>query len=287
MFIYLITNNINNKKYVGLTIRNPKTRWYEHIKRSKCKNLRVGSLHYDISIFGKESFSFEIIKECSTFLEMCNEEKRYIIEMNSFKDGYNLNSGGKTYEVSFLIRNQMSIESVTSKEVYVYDINGIYINSFRSANEASRKLNIDSRKVFRVLSGKRKSCGGYILSYLYKDNYTSINKYLYKYDMFGNLIYIYKSIGECLNMECVSDGVIRRVLNGKRKHHKGYYYTYDKDSKIPEKRRLYQYSTQDNSIISIYNTIKEASERTGILRSTISKNIGNTRKIKNFYFKWK
>ena len=33
MYVYLITNTLNDKKYIGQTKRNLKERWYEHLKK--------------------------------------------------------------------------------------------------------------------------------------------------------------------------------------------------------------------------------------------------------------
>ena len=39
-YIYLITNKINNKKYVGKTELSIKARWKQHIKDSKKNNVK-------------------------------------------------------------------------------------------------------------------------------------------------------------------------------------------------------------------------------------------------------
>ena len=94
MIVYLITNLINDKKYVVITKRLLKVRWYEHVKKSKQKNLSDISLHKDIFLYSKENFKVEVLKECSNISEMCLYEKKYILEFNTLNDGYNLNSGG-------------------------------------------------------------------------------------------------------------------------------------------------------------------------------------------------
>ncbi len=156
MIVYLITNLVNNKKYVGLTTRNIKVRWYEHIKKSKQSNLSNISLHKDIFIYGKNNFKIEVLEECLSINKMCFYERKYIFDLDTIKNGYNQNSGGTYYEVSDKLKKKSSIESNLSKEVYVYYISGEFFSKFHSVNETARVMNIDTRKVFRVLSGIRK-----------------------------------------------------------------------------------------------------------------------------------
>ena len=63
MIVYLIKNLVNDKNYVGLTTRNIKVRWYEHVKKSKKSNLSDISLHKDIFLYGKNNFKIEVLKE--------------------------------------------------------------------------------------------------------------------------------------------------------------------------------------------------------------------------------
>jgi len=85
-FIYLTTNMINNKKYVGM-----------------CKNTHskgyIGSgkiLKASIKKYGKENFNREILEECISFDDMCAAEHRWISKLNAVKseEYYNLYEGG-------------------------------------------------------------------------------------------------------------------------------------------------------------------------------------------------
>lgn len=91
--IYKITNNINGKVYVGLSI-DIHRRWKEHkskIYRSKYKN------SYLYNSFDKHkinNFTFEIIEKCKQ--QKIIEREIYWIEYyDSYKNGYNITSGGQ------------------------------------------------------------------------------------------------------------------------------------------------------------------------------------------------
>lgn len=67
--IYLITNNINNKKYIGQTIQPLKNRIHQHV--SKSRDIDVNTpLHNSIRKHGWSSFSVEIIDYAHSEVEL-------------------------------------------------------------------------------------------------------------------------------------------------------------------------------------------------------------------------
>jgi group I intron endonuclease len=91
--IYVITNKINNKKYVGQTI-NPNSRFNQHIISSK-KDTNI-FLYNAINKYGNENFSFDLV-EIDIPIEDVNErEKDWISKLKTKKPyGYNLTDGGE------------------------------------------------------------------------------------------------------------------------------------------------------------------------------------------------
>lgn len=107
MIIYKITNKINNKVYIGQTIRSLKRRWFEH-----CLDNKIGcfSLHRAIQKYGKENFDIQQIDHAHSRDELDNKEIywiKYYDSMNPLK-GYNLKSGGNTCELSDEVKKRMS-----------------------------------------------------------------------------------------------------------------------------------------------------------------------------------
>ena len=90
-YIYLITNKINGKKYIGqTTMENIYDRWKSHFKTSSnCTCLKRA-----IQKYGREQFKFQIV--CICFDSDCNRyEEEYIKSFGTIvPNGYNIKSGG-------------------------------------------------------------------------------------------------------------------------------------------------------------------------------------------------
>lgn len=89
--IYKITNLVNNKIYIGQTIRDLSIRFKQHCKREGCPYLHNAILRY-----GKDNFKIELIEE----VPITDLDKREIYWISFFKStekeiGYNLYYGGK------------------------------------------------------------------------------------------------------------------------------------------------------------------------------------------------
>lgn len=91
-FIYQIINDINNKKYVGMTERSLEVRFKEHcydaFYKEEAKNR---PLYLAMQKYGVEHFHIELIEETD------NPEEReiyWIKKLNSYYKGYNATLGG-------------------------------------------------------------------------------------------------------------------------------------------------------------------------------------------------
>lgn len=89
MFIYLVTNTVNNKTYVGLTRKT-----LEHRFRYHCYTAGYGSqtiLHKAIRKYGVESFTVTLLETVNDESLLDDAERRWIAEL---KPEYNMTSGG-------------------------------------------------------------------------------------------------------------------------------------------------------------------------------------------------
>lgn len=102
MWIYKITNIINNKIYIGQTIRPIEARFRRHINDAINNKLDT---HFARAIrkYGAENFVCEVIDTATNQDELNKKERYWIQYYNSVKDGYNetdaINKcGGNTYQ---------------------------------------------------------------------------------------------------------------------------------------------------------------------------------------------
>jgi group I intron endonuclease len=90
MLVYLITNTINGKRYVGQTKRTLVRRWAQH-----CKSTGCCALNSAIRKYGAENFIIDVICEPPTKELLDEFEIEYIKRYNTlYPNGYNLQGGG-------------------------------------------------------------------------------------------------------------------------------------------------------------------------------------------------
>jgi group I intron endonuclease len=95
--IYLVTNNVNGKVYIGQTKR--KDRWYHHVWEAQKGRKNKMLLHKAIRKYGAESFTYEVLVS-GVPAEKVNDYERMFIESFNSTDslvGYNYLSYGSAY----------------------------------------------------------------------------------------------------------------------------------------------------------------------------------------------
>lgn len=197
MYVYLITNLVNGKKYVGQTVQNPERRWARH--KRNCVNGYPYHIYNAMRKHGIENFQFELIDECVCSEELFESEIRWIEHYDTFKGvGYNMTSGGMspmlgrthteeskrkmskdrsgklnpfygkkhTEESKRKMSLGVSEVSTLKKPVTQCDLNGNEIKQHESARKASIELSIDASAIGKVCKGKQKTAGGFSWRYL-------------------------------------------------------------------------------------------------------------------------
>jgi group I intron endonuclease len=97
LIVYSIENIVDNKKYIGQTIRGTK-RWNDHrnnLNKNKHENQYLQNAW---NFYGENNFIFEILKSCNNEEELCYWENYYIVKFKTRIDwgnGYNCDEGGK------------------------------------------------------------------------------------------------------------------------------------------------------------------------------------------------
>lgn len=91
-YLYVITNKVNGKKYVGKTYDSVSNRWRDHLKKSKSELNRP--LYRAIAKYGSDSFVVETIAEYPEN-DLEAQEELLIAKLGTFgKNGYNATKGG-------------------------------------------------------------------------------------------------------------------------------------------------------------------------------------------------
>lgn len=107
--IYIITNTVNNKVYIGQTTNSLERRFYEHKQCSRRlskyqldktrripKDIQNSHLYKAMVLYGEDKFTAEALLEINQ--EFLDEyEIKFIKLYNAVKDGYNLTSGGGSF----------------------------------------------------------------------------------------------------------------------------------------------------------------------------------------------
>ena len=95
-YIYLITNKINQKQYVGKTeYNNIQDRWKEHCRDYKKPHIEKRPLYAAMQKYGIENFAISPIEEVvSPDVNLEERESYWIQYYNTYANGYNATLGG-------------------------------------------------------------------------------------------------------------------------------------------------------------------------------------------------
>lgn len=95
MIIYLVTNKINGRMYIGQTVKDLDHRKKQHINNALKGNSDNNYLHNAIIKYRQNNFTWVILHDNITDINLLNRlEIFYIGYYNTFNDGYNLTAGG-------------------------------------------------------------------------------------------------------------------------------------------------------------------------------------------------
>lgn len=92
-YIYKITSKVNNKIYIGQTIRPIKERFSEHLRSADGK-YNNQPLYDAMNKYGKDNFVIELIGEYD-YEELNEYESLFIEQYDSYNSGYNATLGGE------------------------------------------------------------------------------------------------------------------------------------------------------------------------------------------------
>lgn len=292
--IYLITNTVNNKCYIGQAIK-LRNRLKSHI--SNYTNERYDTpLYRAFSKYGLDKFTYQLLdvleendyREARKQLDLL--EIKYIEIYNSYNNGYNQTQGGdggilgyKFTEEQIKKQRENTIKRIDENllcKIYLYDINSRYTYMFIAPRYADHYFGWKEGTTKNMLSnilGRKK----YIVYRNEEEKKTKLNKL----DLRGFNIGRYENKynkEDYLNLKKSYPNAkeLATLLNVKT------IYNYDKEFGINESKELVKFKIQDiiNNIEYIL-TIKEAAKFFNISEDTCRRTLSEKSKNNSLYKK--
>ena len=201
-YIYQITNNINGKKYIGLTyLDDPIERWKKHLREIKSHQDKR-PLYDAMKKHGIENFTFQVLEET----DFPEEREQYYIQLfQTFGKGYNATLGGDGHKTAF--STEESIQQLVALH-----------QSGKSCQEIAATLNKDAMTISRKLKGL-----GFDLNF--KNQGVAVNQF----SKTGELIATYDNASlasQAIGKDSAGRGHITAVCRGTRKSAYGFVWEY-------------------------------------------------------------
>lgn len=269
--IYKIENLINHKIYIGQSIEIE-----QRLQKHKTLNDNL-AVHQAIQKYGKENFSYEIIEVCSK--KLLNEREKYWIKyydcclLDGKDKGYNMDRGGS---------NGSGLAK--GKPIERYTLEGVYLDTYPSANQAAITLNINVSNIVSCANDKRQQAGPF--QWKWADSKKEIfpmkgkeYDHILQYDLQGHFIKEFNSLDDVINEFHCDKSSICIACKKNNLSSQGFQWKYKYSNKQIGllKSKIIQYDKNGN-LLNEYNTLTEASKQTGINRSNISECCSGKRK---------
>lgn len=254
-FIYVTTNLINGKMYVGQRKIN-RHDWRTYLGSGT-------TLKKAIKKYGRENFDRKIIDIAFNANELNQLEYFYTIKFDSTnKDNwYNIVYGGGV--------NGLNIKNNKQRPVVRYDINGNILGEYKSVLDGANKTGDGRQSIHQCCHGKFRTVKKSNTVWRFKDDpfdkYSIVDskpKSVKCYNKFQELIAIYKSIRDAERETGVDHTSITRCCNGEACCAGIYIWCYENENPIfnydkMAEKPIYQYDLNGN-FIKRFNSSKEA-----------------------------
>ena len=290
--VYITINTITNKIYIGVHITETPYKfdnywgcgitgtssyWFKHPKypfQKACKK------------YGLDAFKRYTLYVFDTYEEALQKEKEIVNE--SFlqrSDVYNIALGGGS-----------GLITSTEIEVHRYDLNGNYMESYRSYSDAGRKNNISYMSIISAVHLKGVSCNSYWseikVAKLDISSFKKINKTkVYLYKSTGEYVKQFESESECARALDVRLSTVQRAIKNGTKC-SGYFLKLEYVDKIEIKtysrkrnHLVYQYDENGN-FLKEFKNLKEVRNFFNDPMSQLSKHIFSKSLYKNYYWSY-
>nr|DAG32488.1 MAG TPA: intron associated endonuclease [Caudoviricetes sp.] len=228
-FIYITTNLVNGKRYIGQ--RKFSDGWKPYLGSGK-------RFKEAVKKYGRENFVRSIVDIAYSREELNAKEINLIKFLNAVdsRNFYNISDGGeikgKNGKDAYWYNKQLPREIIEKanlkryKPVYQFDLNGKFIKRYDSVTHAAKENNLSKQGISKSCCDPSKTCGGYFWSYsedIGSRQYDHTKNHkpdkIYQYDYDGQqLIAIYASAKEASEKTGIDITNIYACCLGRRKH---------------------------------------------------------------------
>lgn len=176
-YIYIITNKINHKSYIGKTeYSDPNKRWNEHCNDYKREYYKNRPLYKAFAKYGLNNFEFKVLLETNTPEK---DEIKLIKEYDTYSKGYNATLGGDGKKLITPEKEQEIINYYLTDPLKI------------SYNKLAIYFNYDLKTIKKILKDNN-------IDYTYTQSNRVVTncKKINQYDLNNNLINTFKSARE-------------------------------------------------------------------------------------------
>jgi group I intron endonuclease len=261
--VYIIRNRINSKKYVGETTTNLQIRWNGH-KTSARQGKSKTKIARAMNKYGINNFYIEPVYYTESIEELYAIEE-FLIE------AWDLTNPEKGYN---MLKSKHHLGTYRQKPVYQYNLDGEYIQEFKSLTEAQKITGANHISSTANKKDMYNSSKGFLWSYEKKENIEpKYYKQIHQYDLNGQYIQTFKNIDDAENaISCKKRGNhIMDCANGNRKTSNGFIWSWELKKillKVPKIKVILQYDL-NHIFINSYSSASSAEKQTNIARSNI------------------
>ena len=296
--IYKIINDENNLIYIGQTICSISKRWREH-KEAAINVNKKNKLYSAMQEIGIDKFHILKLEEFNDITpeELDEKEIYWIAYYNSFYNGYNSTKGGK-------------IGYRNLQPILCYTLSGKFYKEYNTIGEAAGninylfKINITYDMILICINNNlQESCGGFQWKYKnsnkeIKDfstlsNFNHKKFYFVQYDLKGNYVAHFLNVKDASQQTNTQESGIIRCINQELKQSNNFIWRrvffgdeillhIEINGKISNKRKGIKKQVKyfkENKYITTFNSLSEASQKTGYGRTTITRYCQNYPKM--------
>lgn len=208
--VYKITNLVSGKIYIGQTRHSLKQRWRHHLHAALNGKLN-GKLQQAIVKHGKESFTIGSIESGIVSIEELNAREAYYIQVyDTFKNGYNMTTGGDGYTVSEDTKRKLSLRNGWKHTEETKTKIG--------AKAVGRKHSAETKvKISKVLLGNKHSDPSIFKRINKQRTNTTVHDFIH--EQYGRVSTNCAMLAKCFGL---NNSHVHKVVSGKYTHTKGW-----------------------------------------------------------------